>query len=80
MKTRLIVRHGGPLRVEGDVDLVDASGQRIDADGRPVILLCRCGASRCLPFCDGSHNRVGFERPRVELDAKDDAELDSALA
>jgi CDGSH-type Zn-finger protein len=61
MKPRIVVRLGGPAKIEGDVDLVDGKGRAIDLDGREVVLICRCGASRCLPFCDGSHNRVRFE-------------------
>jgi CDGSH-type Zn-finger protein len=50
----------GPFLVKGSVKLVDADGNEYDTGGRPVLELCRCGASATKPFCDSSHRRVGF--------------------
>jgi len=63
VKVRIKVRAGGPLAVEGPIDLVDAEGNPIDVGDRKVVMLCRCGASKCRPLCDGSHYRIGFESP-----------------
>ena len=49
----------GPLRVKGPVTVLDADGREY-AIARKTFFLCRCGASRNKPFCDGSHRRVGF--------------------
>ena len=49
----------GPYLVAGKVNLVDASGNKIEAGEK--IALCRCGASSNRPFCDGTHSKVGFE-------------------
>jgi CDGSH-type Zn-finger protein len=57
---RVIVRNNGPLRLEGDVVLLDQEGRPFGLAGRTVVSLCRCGQSANKPFCDGSHNRVGF--------------------
>ena len=46
-------RHGGPLRIRGAVTLTSADG-RVELEGG-ACKLCRCGASRNKPFCDGSH-------------------------
>jgi CDGSH-type Zn-finger protein len=40
-------------RLQGLMD-----GQEYASQG--TIALCRCGASQKKPFCDGSHNKVGF--------------------
>jgi CDGSH-type Zn-finger protein len=58
---KITVRPNGPLRVEGHIVLTDADGKEWDLAGKPAISLCRCGASQNRPFCDGSHNKVGFQ-------------------
>jgi uncharacterized Fe-S cluster protein YjdI len=50
-------RHG-PITIRGAHRLVDEHGQVILEDTR--MSLCRCGASRRKPFCDGSHRLFGF--------------------
>jgi CDGSH-type Zn-finger protein len=58
---KIIVRPNGPFRVEGPISLVDADGKQWDLTGKPAVSLCRCGASEKRPFCDGSHNKIGFQ-------------------
>jgi CDGSH-type Zn-finger protein len=58
---KVIVRNNGPLRLEGDIELVDQDGRRFGLSGRTALGLCRCGQSSNKPFCDGSHARAGFE-------------------
>lgn len=58
---RVIVRNNGPLRLEGDITIVDQDGKGFGLAGRNVVSLCRCGQSANKPFCDGSHNKTGFE-------------------
>lgn len=55
------VRANGPFVVEGPVALVDKDGNAFPRTDKPAIALCRCGHSEKRPFCDGSHNRVGFQ-------------------
>tara|TARA_B100001123_G_scaffold430299_1_gene550017 strand:- start:2490 stop:2675 length:186 start_codon:yes stop_codon:yes gene_type:complete len=58
---KIKVREAGPYVVYGDdFVLVDAKERVIPIERQPVAL-CRCGASEKRPFCDGSHNRVGFK-------------------
>ena len=54
MATKITVNNNGSLRVEGDVEIFDASGNQFGLGGRSVIGLCRCGQSANKPFCDGS--------------------------
>lgn len=58
---KVIVRNNGPLRLEGDITILDQDGKAFGLAGRTVVSLCRCGQSQNKPFCDGSHNKVGFE-------------------
>ena len=54
-------RENGPLLVTGAVTLVDHLGNQFDTTGKETIALCRCGASKNRPFCDGSHKAAGFQ-------------------
>lgn len=48
------VRERGPYAFRGQLQIDgEASGLRAT--------LCRCGASKNKPFCDGSHNDIGFD-------------------
>jgi len=60
------VREAGPIAVHGELLI----------DGKPAgfrATLCRCGASKNKPFCDGSHHDAGFsasgEPPTGKADA-----------
>jgi CDGSH-type Zn-finger protein len=61
MPAKIIINDNGSLRVEGDVEILDAQGKSFGLGGRTVIGLCRCGQSANKPFCDGSHRKVNFE-------------------
>ena len=58
--TKITARNDGPLLIEGDFEIYDMAGNKYGLAGRTSIKLCRCGQSANKPFCDGSHNRVGF--------------------
>lgn len=51
----------GPLKLDGAVELTTGTGQRIATLDRAF--LCRCGASKNKPYCDGSHKDAGFSDP-----------------
>lgn len=56
------IRDHGPLVVEGNVSIVDAEGRPfVPNSEKPVIALCRCGASQNKPFCDGAHRQLPFQ-------------------
>ncbi len=58
---KVIVRNNGPLRLEGDIAIVDHEGKSFGLAGRTAVSLCRCGQSGNKPFCDGTHNKVGWD-------------------
>ena len=61
-EVKINVRDNGPFLVEGAVKVTDAAGNEFPVDpSKPAIALCRCGESANRPFCDGAHNKCGFE-------------------
>ena len=61
MAVKITIRPNGPYVVEGEVELADVDGKKVDTTDRPRIALCRCGASVTKPFCDGTHSKIGFQ-------------------
>lgn len=49
----------GPLSVSGNMEVVTGTGATIAR--MTAAILCRCGASKNKPFCDGSHVAAGFK-------------------
>jgi uncharacterized Fe-S cluster protein YjdI len=48
----------GPLMMQGHFIIRDPSGA--DRKIEKPVALCRCGASANKPFCDGTHEKIGF--------------------
>jgi len=48
----------GPLKIDGPFTLLDAAGHDVCSSASAT--LCRCGASKMKPYCDGSHTAIGF--------------------
>ena len=54
---KIIPTRNGPLKFVGRLMLSGADGRiRQSSD----TCLCRCGGSGTKPFCDGTHNKIGF--------------------
>jgi len=48
----------GPTYLHGRIEVRDEAGQVLLSDTR--VALCRCGRSAMKPFCDNSHQAIGF--------------------
>ncbi|WP_406384994.1 CDGSH iron-sulfur domain-containing protein [Streptomyces sp. NBC_01618] len=59
---------GGPVLVEGPVEVVQEDGTIARSD-RPVVALCTCRRSRIFPWCDTSHR--GRKRPKAPSSASE---------
>jgi CDGSH-type Zn-finger protein len=66
---RIEARPNGPYVVRDVEDLKAADGAAIAP--QPVVALCRCGSSANKPFCDGTHNRIGFSSAKLADPGRD---------
>jgi CDGSH-type Zn-finger protein len=69
MSVTIKISDNGPLIVQGDFKLIDATGQEV-----PVkkAALCRCGGSTMKPFCDGTHSKIGFQGASAAVQQAED--------
>jgi CDGSH-type Zn-finger protein len=61
-------RHG-PYLVINVGTFVNSKGEQLPTS--PEMALCRCGGSKCKPFCDGTHARIGFNSHRDPTHTRD---------
>ena len=56
--TSIRIMRDGPIVVEGKFTIIGTGDQHF----RPTMLtsFCRCGASRNMPYCDGTHRKIDF--------------------
>ncbi len=57
-KLNIRLRKDGPHKITGNMKIVSGSGRT--AWHGDETALCRCGASKKKPFCDGTHLKTGF--------------------
>ena len=58
LKPSIFIAPNGPYVVSGCPDLHDANWR--EGASKQQYTLCRCGASKNKPYCDGSHWSIGF--------------------
>ncbi len=49
----------GPLVVQGSFVIYNSDGNLLKS--MTMTSFCRCGATQNIPFCDGSHRKIGFK-------------------
>jgi CDGSH-type Zn-finger protein/uncharacterized Fe-S cluster protein YjdI len=54
----LTLRADGPVQCDGPLAMFDVFGEQVGTVQQAW--LCRCGASKNKPYCDGSHKAIGF--------------------
>ena len=55
----ITIDEDGAHIADGDVRITDDHGHELDLPYD--VQLCRCGASRNQPFCDGAHTAIDFD-------------------
>ncbi len=57
---RVQILKDGPALITGNFIVRDAKKKKLKIENE-VAAICRCGASKKKPFCDGTHLTVGFK-------------------
>jgi len=56
--TNIRIMKDGPIVVEGQFKIIGGDNREL----KPTMMtsICRCGNSRSMPYCDGTHRKTGF--------------------
>jgi membrane-associated HD superfamily phosphohydrolase len=55
---RVNVMKNGPIVVEGNFEVTNSDGTTLKT--MLMTSFCRCGGSKSMPYCDGTHRKIGF--------------------
>ena len=58
---KIKIEKNGSINISGGVRLIDDNNSEALLDSKEHYSLCRCGASKHKPFCDGTHNDIEFD-------------------
>lgn len=61
-KTKIQILKDGPALISGEFSIKDIDGNQLASANS--VAICRCGKSLSMPFCDGTHNKIGFKESR----------------
>jgi uncharacterized Fe-S cluster protein YjdI len=56
--TSIKIIKNGPILVEGEFRIIGPDGNEMKT--MKMTSFCRCGQSKSMPFCDGTHRKVNF--------------------
>ncbi len=57
---KIRILRNGPALISGNFIIRDSTNQQIEIE-KEIAAICRCGASKKKPFCDGNHTHIGFK-------------------
>jgi uncharacterized Fe-S cluster protein YjdI len=55
---KVTVMKDGPIVVQGDFEIISQEGNKLKS--MQMTSFCRCGGSKSMPYCDGTHRKIGF--------------------
>jgi uncharacterized Fe-S cluster protein YjdI len=56
---QVTIQPDGPILINSNCQIKHSDGTEENKTG--TIALCRCGGSSTKPYCDGTHNKIGFK-------------------
>lgn len=68
LSTKATLRENGPILLESNGQAKLTQNNQEKTVTGLMVALCRCGASKNMPFCDGSHTNMNFKAPAAELE------------
>ena len=60
--TNIRIMKDGPVVVDGKFKIIGSDNSELRKT--PMTSFCRCGNSKSMPYCDGTHRKIGFSEEK----------------